>query len=199
VTRTETKTRSASPAPKGRTGVSAGQPRWRWDLNPRWTFTHTRFRVLRTHVQGWSLTSAAYSTSPSAAVAEPSRTTPNETKTETKDAAWGTGHQTRRDRPNADQLVSLRSGQERSVIKHDNSHNPRLRWAWSPVSRKSAPGGIRTPNLLIRNERGRIPLRISASRPVLPEHAVRSRCWCPVSVRAAVNSLRPRMRPHPVA
>src|ERR1035437_3398090 len=52
------------------------------------------------------------------------------------------------------------------------------------LSQQSAPGGIRTPNLLIRNERERIPLRISASRPVLPEHAVRSRCCCPVSVNA---------------
>jgi len=69
-----------------------------------------------------------------------------------------------------------------------NEQGPRrrFRWsgAWSSVSTQSAPGGIRTPNLLIRNERGRIPLRISASRPVLPEHAVRSRCWCPVSVNA---------------
>src|SRR5665647_1914342 len=41
---TETETRNAGPTPKGWVGVSADQPRWRWDLNPRWTFTHTRFR-----------------------------------------------------------------------------------------------------------------------------------------------------------
>ena len=69
---------------KGRTGVSAGQPRWRWDLNPRWTFTHTRFRVLRTHVQARSPASATCSTHPSASVTEPPRTTTNETKTETR-------------------------------------------------------------------------------------------------------------------
>ena len=58
--------------------------RWRWDLNPRWTFTHTRFRVLRTHVQARSETSAPCSTGRSASVAEPSRTTTNETRTETR-------------------------------------------------------------------------------------------------------------------
>jgi len=54
--------------------------RWRWDLNPRWAFTHTRFRVLRTHVQARSETSAPCSTGRSASVAEPSRTTTNETR-----------------------------------------------------------------------------------------------------------------------
>ena len=73
---------------KGRTGVSAGQPpRWRWDLNPRWTFTHTCFRVLRTHVRRWSSASASCSTRPSTTVTEPARTTTNETRTETKGAA----------------------------------------------------------------------------------------------------------------
>ena len=72
---------------KGRTGVSAGQPpRWRWDLNPRWTFTHTRFRVLRTHVQARSHASAACSKRPFAGVTEPPRTTTNETRTETRSA-----------------------------------------------------------------------------------------------------------------
>ena len=28
------------------TGVSAGQGRWRWHLNPRWSFPHSRFRSL---------------------------------------------------------------------------------------------------------------------------------------------------------
>jgi hypothetical protein len=78
-----TETRDAGPTPKGRAGVSAGQPRWRWDLNPRWTFTHTRFRVLRTHVQPRSSASATCSTRPSTGVTEPPRTTTNETRTET--------------------------------------------------------------------------------------------------------------------
>jgi len=60
---------------------------------------------------------------------------------------------------------------------------PRFRWsgAWIVCLNRARP---EDSNLLIRNERGRIPLRISASRPVLPEHAVRSRCCCPVSVNA---------------
>src|SRR6478736_8185004 len=40
----ETTTRNASPNPEARTGVSAGDWRWRWDLNPRWSYPHTRFR-----------------------------------------------------------------------------------------------------------------------------------------------------------
>jgi len=51
--------------------------RWRWDLNPRWAFTHTRFRVLRTHVQGRPSASVSCSTKLSVAVAEPARTTTN--------------------------------------------------------------------------------------------------------------------------
>jgi len=39
-------------------------------------------------------------------------------------------------------------------------------------------------SLLLRNERGRIPWRINAFRPVLREHAVRYRCCCPVSASA---------------
>ena len=52
------------------------------------------------------------------------------------------------------------------------------------VSTRSAPEGIRTPNLLIRNKRGRIPLRISRFHPVLSEHGVGDRCCCSVSVNA---------------
>ena len=59
--------------------------RWRWDLNPRESYPSTRFRVLRTHVQPRLSASAPCSTNPSVAVAEPSRTTTNETKTETKE------------------------------------------------------------------------------------------------------------------
>jgi hypothetical protein len=83
-TRIETRTENAGPPQKGRTGVSAGQPRWRWDLNPRWTFTHTRFRVLRISVRARSPASATCSTRLSAAAHEPRRTTTNETKTETR-------------------------------------------------------------------------------------------------------------------
>jgi hypothetical protein len=71
------------PTRKGWTGVSAGEPRWRWDLNPRWSYPHTRFRVLRTRVQPRSSASVSCSASPSTAIAEPSRTTTNETTTET--------------------------------------------------------------------------------------------------------------------
>src|SRR5680860_921366 len=38
----------AGPPRWGRTGVSAGEWRWRWDLNPRWACTHTRSRGLGT-------------------------------------------------------------------------------------------------------------------------------------------------------
>jgi len=38
----ETPVRGAEPP----TGVSAGRGRWRWDLNPRWSYPHTRFRGL---------------------------------------------------------------------------------------------------------------------------------------------------------
>ena len=63
-------------------------PRWRWDLNPRTGCPVTRFRVLRTHVQERSSASTPCSTSPAATFPEPSRTTANETKTETtSDAA----------------------------------------------------------------------------------------------------------------
>ena len=67
----------------GWTGVSAGEPRWRWDLNPRTGCPVTRFRVLRTRVQPRSSASVSCSASPSTAIAEPSRTTTNETTTET--------------------------------------------------------------------------------------------------------------------
>jgi hypothetical protein len=52
------------------------------------------------------------------------------------------------------------------------------------LSQQSAPGGIRTPNLLIRKEVRRIPLRINAFHPVLREHEVADRCCRPVSVNA---------------
>ena len=74
-----------------------------------------------------------------------------------------------------------RPRQRKSPGPHEADRGSELRVS---VSTRSAPEGIRTPNLLIRSERGRIPLRISASRPVVPEHAARSRCCCPVSVNA---------------
>jgi len=58
--------------------------RWRWDLNPRWTFTHTRFRVLRTHFRVRLPAYVLCSIGPPVAVAEHSRTRTNETRTETK-------------------------------------------------------------------------------------------------------------------
>src|SRR5665647_3528631 len=41
------------------------------------------------------------------------------------------------------------------AIQHDKGPSRRFRWsgAWSSVSTQSAPGGTRTPNLLIRNTR----------------------------------------------
>ena len=63
--------------------------RWRWDLNPREGYPSTRFRVLRIGVQSRLPVSAPCSTSPPAAFAEPSRTTTNETKTETTTVAVG--------------------------------------------------------------------------------------------------------------
>jgi hypothetical protein len=69
--------------PKQRTSTN-DRERWRWDLNPRTGYPVTRFRVLRTHVQARSETSAPCSTGRSASVAEPSRTTTNETRTETR-------------------------------------------------------------------------------------------------------------------
>jgi hypothetical protein len=66
-------------------------------------------------------------------------------------------------------------GVEQDVCRRDTKR-PRHLEGVQVLSHQSAPGGIRTPNLLIRNERGRIPLRISVSRPVLPEHARRQ--WC---------------------
>src|SRR5665647_2074661 len=95
---------TTSRTPTVRTPCSAGEPpsrrgallrqpcctrQSRWDLNPRWAFTHTRFRVLRTCVQSRLPVSAPCSTSPPAAFAEPSRTTTNETKTETTTVAVG--------------------------------------------------------------------------------------------------------------
>ena len=50
------------------------------------------------------------------------------------------------------------------------------------LSQQSAPGGIRTPNLLIRKERGRISLRINVFHTVLPEPPFGSRYCCSVSV-----------------
>src|SRR5665647_1419833 len=53
----------------------------------------------------------------------------------------------------------LRIGSHREIlclaIQHDKGPNRRFRWsgAWSSVSTQSAPGGTRTPNLLIRNTR----------------------------------------------
>src|SRR5665647_964754 len=68
--------------------VADDHERWRWDLNPRTGYPVTRFRVLRTHVQERSSASTPCSTSPAATFPEPSRTTANETKTETtSDAA----------------------------------------------------------------------------------------------------------------
>ena len=47
-----------------------------------------------------------------------------------------------------------------------------------------ADGGTRTPNPLFTSHSGRIPLRISAFRPVLPEHEIGNRCCCSVSANA---------------
>src|SRR5664280_1466778 len=64
--------------------VADDHERWRWDLSPRTGYPVTRFRVLRTHVQVRSSTSATCSTDLSAGVTEPPRTTTNETITETR-------------------------------------------------------------------------------------------------------------------
>ena len=64
--------------------TNALQTRWRWDLNPRTGYPVTHFRVLRTRVQPRSPASVSCSTRLSVAVAEPARTTTNETKTETR-------------------------------------------------------------------------------------------------------------------
>src|ERR1035437_9215754 len=45
--------------------------------------------------------------------------------------------------------------------------------------------GRMADRLLIREERGRIPLRINAFHLVLPEHGIGNRCCCSVSVNAA--------------
>ena len=58
-------------------------------MNPRTGYPVTRFRVLRIGVQSCLPVSAPCSTSPPAAFAEPSRTTTNETKTETTTVAVG--------------------------------------------------------------------------------------------------------------
>src|SRR5215471_8969294 len=68
----------------GRTGVCAGQWRWRWDLNPRKTCAFTRFRVLRTTVHRRPSASVACANTTRSATGERWRTGVNETRTETR-------------------------------------------------------------------------------------------------------------------
>jgi len=67
----------------GYTAVSAGQWRWRWDLNPRMSCPITRFRVLRGTVHRWFPPSAACSSAHLGDGGGQCRTEVNETKTET--------------------------------------------------------------------------------------------------------------------
>src|SRR5215469_327642 len=67
-----------------RTGILAGQWRWRWDLNPRKTWAFTRFRVLRNAVHHRPPTFMSSPNRRPAATGERPRTEVNEPKTEPK-------------------------------------------------------------------------------------------------------------------
>src|ERR1019366_891147 len=128
--------------------VADNHERWRWDLNPRTGSPVTRFRVLRTHVQARSSASATCSTTPSASVTEPPRTTTNETTTETRSAvasSAGLGPQ----RPTLPMRARLLTA---SSLVHVNSQ-PLLR---QPVTLGISPVA-RQAHLLRRQARAGIP------------------------------------------
>ena len=74
-----------------------------------------------------------------------------------------------------------RPRQHKSPGPHEADQGSELRVS---VSTRSAPEGIRTPNLLIRSHKRRILLRINAFRLVLPEHGNGNRCCWLESVNA---------------